>query len=332
MKSLKCVIIIVSFATILITTMPIVILSYTLLPYDIINYSKQYYSYEDSSFIEKLNIDIDIGNVSIRYVPQPVDFAVQIDLKFIMGGIGLKDKLFANFFEVEWQGESNTLNFTMHIKDGSELERVLSQIRKFDILISLKADIVCDISVLIKSGNVALKGTYGITVGSIFANLSKGDIDYQFSDNQIDGNITGIVKEGDISFNTKRVQYTKNYVLTFINDKGYSLIQIFQDCEIGSNITGIATTITGIIELIYEDDSQNIGAQFILNNKRDFGNQANNIAIGFENDELPSFAGQKFYSYDFPAQNHYNFSLYKPYSTDMGDFIWDLYSVPTSKS
>lgn len=330
MKSLKSVIIISCLATILITTIPIVILSYTLLPYDIINYSEHYYSYEDPSFIDKLNIDIDIGNVSIKYVPHPVEFAVQIDLEFIMGGIDLKDKSFADFFEVEWQGESNTLNFSIIIKDGLELEQVLSQIRRFNILISLKADIVCDISVLIKSGNVALEGPYGITVGSIFANISKGDIDYQFSYNQIDGNITGIVKEGDISFKTEHIQYTKNYVLTFINDKGYSLIQIFQDCEIGSNITGIATTITGIIELIYEDDSQNIGAQFILYNKRGFGNQANNIAVGFENEELPLFMGQKFYSYDFPAQNYYNFSLYKP--DDMGDFIWDLYSVPTSKS
>jgi hypothetical protein len=331
MRSLKYVVIMSFLTVILIIVIPILILSYTLLPYDIIHYSNHFHSYKDPYLIDELNINVDIGNIKINYITQPVDFCVKIDVDFELGGFNLENKSFSDFFEIKWQSTSSKLNFTMQIKNWIELDKILSQIRVFDIDISFKADINCDVNILVNYGNVGLDAIYGVFVRNIFSNVSKGDIRYQFSYNQINGNITGIVEEGNISFKTDHIQYTKNCILTFINNYGHTLIDIFQDCEFGANITGVGTTISGIIELIYKDYSQNIGAQFILYNKRDLGNEADNDAVGFENEALPSAMGQKFYSYDFPTQNNYNFSLYKPYPSDMGDFIWDLYSIPSSK-
>ncbi len=331
MRSLKF-IMIISFLIILsIITIPVVILSNALLQYNIIYYSNQYYSYQNPTLVEALNIDADIGDIEVKYITYPVDFSVQIDIEFELGGLILEGRSFSDFFSIEWEDAGSELNFSMHIKNGISLENLISLIRIKNIVVSLKASLECDIDILVKIGKVALEVISGVVVRNIFSNVSKGDILYQFSYNQINGNITGIVKEGNISFITDHIQYTKNCFLTFINNYGHTLIDIFQDCEIGANITGIGMTISGIIELIYKDYSQNIGAQFILYNKRDLGNEADNNAVGFENEALPSFAGQKFYSYDFPTQNNYNFSLYKPYPSEMGDFIWDLYSIPSSK-
>ena len=107
---------------------------------------------------------------------------------------------------------------------------------------------------------------------------------------------------------------------------GYISIDIYQFEEMGANITGTGITKTGIISLIYNDYSPNIGAQFILYNETGFGAEGQNTWNGFERDTLPLTGFIYFYSKDFLTQNNYNFSLFK---WDGGDYFWNLYSIPT---
>jgi hypothetical protein len=326
MRSLNCVFIIVCFSFILITTIPIVILSDTLLPFDSSIYSNSYESYHDPSLVEKININVDFGNIEIIYITQPIDYSVKVELSIEMSGYNLKGKHVLDFFEVDWQETSSTLNFSLFAKEADNLINILSLLRELQIKVMLRASIECNFKINIQNGNLVIYVPFGASIGNVFANVSTGNIQYDFAYCNIDGNITGIVSDGTISFKTNHIQFSKNIILTFINNHGETLIDIFQNCKMGANITGIGKTETGLIKLFYKDNSTEIGAQFILNNKRDLGNEAINNAIGFHNEGLPDFGGQLFYSYDYPSINNYNISLYKPYPSDMGDYIWDISS------
>ncbi len=329
MRIVRLVFVVICFSIILISTIPIVILSEVLLPFDTLVYSNPYESFKDNpSLVEEINIESDIGNIEIIYITQPVAYSVKIDLSIEMGGYDLKGKEVLDFFDIGWQETSSKLNFSLILKDDFLLQDILSLIKKAQIVMSIKASINCDFNVNLQSGYLNLYVPFGASVGNVFTYISNGDIQYEFYKCHVEGNITGIVKDGDILFKTNHIQYSQDSVLTFINDFGDTLINILQDCDIGTNVTGIGVTTSGIIELIYVDDSLNIGAQFILYNKPDYGNQADNRHSGFENDGLSSpQIGQYFRSYDFPAQTHYNFSLYKP--EDTGNFKWNLYSIPS---
>lgn len=314
----------------LIISLPIIILSDTGSNYGKIYESIPYY-YEPANptSINNLIVNTDIADIELNYIDEPVNYIAKFVLKVDMSGKILDRKSYLDYFNIIFTNESGNVNFTLKIREGVNFEEILTLLNEISLKVILRVDIVCDIRLNVDiEGNVKIAVPYLVSIRNVFTNVSKGDIQYDLSYCYIDGNISGIAKSGNISFKVIHVQYSQNSKLTFINDIGHTLIYILQDCDIGANITGIGITVTGIIQLIYKDESPNIGAQFILYNKRDLGNEANNTAVGFENDPLPSLAGQKFYSYDFPAQNNYNFSLYKPYPSDMGNFIWNLYSVP----
>ena len=312
----------------LIISIPIIILSTTLSNYGIINESIQFsYNPTNSSIMKNLNINTDLGEIEIGYVEAPIDYCVKLEVNIEMKGLGLSGKSYFDYFKIMWQNADGLVNFSMELKAGIDQVEVLSLIKNISITVILKADLICDINVNVNiEGSIKIRVPYAVTTGEIFTTLSKGNIQYDFSYCNVQGNVTGIVNSGEISFLTNHIQYTKNSKLTFINYFGYTSIEILQNCEIGANITGTALTKTGIVKIKYRDESPNVGARFTLYNKTTFGNEVETKWIGFNRTILPFNAGQMFTSYDYPTQNNYNFTINKFYN--WGEFMWDFYSVP----
>ena len=199
------------------------------------------------------------------------------------------------------------------------------------INITLRADIIFDINAAVIEGAIKLVAPLGITVNNLLLNVINGNIIYDMYHCTVEGNISGIVNQGNITLKAHNNQYNQNCKMTLVNEVGHITIDIYQIEEMGANITGTGITKTGIISLIYNDYSPNIGAQFILNNQTGFGSEGQNTFIGFERDTLPLTGFIYFFSNDFPTQNNYNFSLYKHgLDTENGErYFWNLYSVPT---
>ena len=316
MRKLKYVLISSILAILLIITIPIIIISYTLLPYNIIHYSKEYNSYQDPTTVDILNIDVDIGDVEVIYISYAIDFSVKIDIEFELSGIILKGVTFSDFFSIKWLDTGNALNFSMHIKDGIILENLISQLRIKKIIVLLKANLNCDISVLIQNGNFAFEVIYGITVGSIYTNISRGNIQYDFNSCYINGNITAKSQNGDINLESSECQYFKNSIWLLSTEKGNVFINLDQNDNLGANITGTISTFVGNYRISYIDHTTEVGALFILE-----VNQSDNAIhqqliemIGF-NSNLTSMNGNDVYhvySDDFPANTNYNLTFTIP--------------------
>ncbi|MFW9942375.1 MAG: hypothetical protein ACFFFT_15155 [Candidatus Thorarchaeota archaeon] len=279
---------------------------------------------------KELNLNTDVGIINIKYTTQPVDYLVRIDVDIEMAGPNLNGKSYLDFFNINWENSTSPVNFTLELISDMLVD--FSNLHKANIIINimLRADIIFDINTSIMEGRINLPNLMGITVGNIFLNVDRGDIDYDFAYCTIKGNITGIVNYGNITLKSYNNHYSQNTKFTLNNPWGYTLIDIFQIEEMGANITGIAFTKAGKIRVIYMDKSPKVGARFVLYNKTNLGRpETETVWEGFDQDILPLDEGQMYTSYDFPSQNNYDFTLRKYES--LGDFMWDLYSIPLNE-
>jgi hypothetical protein len=307
----------ISFLTIiLIITIPIAILLNTLLPYGNIYYSEEYYSYQDPANIKALNIDVNIGNVEINYIPHPIDFSVQIDVEFELDGQYFENEGFSNFFEIDWQNTGKILNFSIQIKEGKHLEKILSQIRIMNIKISLKADLNCDIKVLVLNGNVALESIYGTNIGNVSTNIYYGNIQYGFSHCYLNGNILAQTQEGNIELDLFECEYFRNSLWRISTEIGNVVVNIVHKNNLGSNVTGIISTIVGNYRISYEDYTTEVGALFVFEvNQNDMSIHQQLIEIiGFDYYLTPMNGTDVYYIYsdDFPAISNYNLTFSIP--------------------
>jgi hypothetical protein len=288
------------------------------------------YSSSTPPFNKELNINTEIGIVDVKYVHQPIDYLVRIDIDIEMTGPNLDGKSYLDFFNIVWENTTSPVNFNLELI--SDMLDDFSNLHKANIVINiiLRADIIFDINASIIEGTIKFANLVGITVGNLLLNVERGNINYDFTHCTIESNITGIVNYGNITLTSNNNQYTQNSKLTFSNERGYILIDIYQYEEMGANITGIAFTKAGKIRVNYEDESPNIGARFIMYNKTNLGRpETETVWEGFDREILPLNEGQSYTSYDFPSQNNYDFILRK--FEYLGDFMWDLYSIPLSE-
>jgi len=312
--------IIVIFGMSLIISIPIFIISTTLAPYGKIEESIPfYYKPNNSSFMKELNINTDIGEVEIGYTYEPVDYSTRVELNLEMLGSGLAEKSYFDYFDIVWQNTSGIVNFTMQLKASIDHAEVLSLIKNVNITVTLKADVICDVNTLISfQGSVDITVPWRLSIGNILVNVSKGNINYYFSNCIIEGGITGITQEtGNIKLKMNDVEYKKNSLWALTTDIGNIVIEINQHITMGENITGTITTNIGNYRLAYLDSNVDVGAHFILcpnPNDAQFQQQLTQI-VGFEEPDLVVVDGNDIYtlkSNDYPTLNNYNLSFSLP--------------------
>ena len=97
--------IIVGFS--LLISIPIIILSVGFSPYITIEKSLTYfYTPINSSAIEEINLNSDVGNIEIGYTYEQVDYAAKIEVKVEMVGQNLPGNSYSEYFHVIWENES----------------------------------------------------------------------------------------------------------------------------------------------------------------------------------------------------------------------------------
>jgi hypothetical protein len=277
---------------------------------------------------KKLNLNLDVGTINIKYTTLPVDYLIRIDVEIEMAGPNLNGKSYIDFFNIGWENSTSPVNFTLELvsnmlEDFSTLHEV-----NININVKLRADSIFDINASTVNGKIEFTNLMGISISNLFLNVDRGNIVYEAKNCTIGGNITGIVNYGNITIKSHNNQYLQNSEFTIRNLRGYILIDIYQYKEMGANITGTVITETGTIRLNYKDDSANIGARFVFYNKTTFGSETETIWVGFDDVQLPLGAGLLFVSHDFPTKNNYYFSLNKFYTS--GEFLWNLDSHPVT--
>jgi hypothetical protein len=311
-KAITAIIIMLVISFSLIISTPMVILSTILSPYGIISEELPFYYRPSSpSIIDELNINTDLGNVEIKYITEPVDYCAKIDVKIEMIGSGLAGKSYFDYFNIIWQNTSSHVNFTMRLKAGINQVEILSLIRNLSITVGLKASVICDINLNVNvQGDVRITVPWGISVENILINVSKGDIQVDFSNCIVDGNLMGLIqKEGDLELQSNNVQYLNNHTWFLNTQVGDILLYIFQYTDINGNISGTITHEQGHIKFKYQDSSINNGAYFKLYYYIDdfpLLNEIINQVAGFGSNHSEEQLLFDLWSFDYPNQNNYN--------------------------
>jgi len=328
-KRLLAIIIIFIFVISLITAVPITFLFVVLSSYSKIHENRVLkYSASNSSPIIELNVNNEIGNVEINYIYPPINYYVKVEVSIEMFGKNIAGKSCSDYFDISWKNDSSPVNFNMKVKSDVDQIGLLSLIKDATVTISLRADIIFDINTNVIYGNVEINAPFGVSINEVKINNTYGDILYDFNHCTIEGNITGINNEGDINFKTYNVEYSQDCSFFLDTETGNITVDIYQYNQMGANVSGIIKN-AGVINLIYEDNSANIGALFLLYNTSQFWTFWDKWE-GFPEDPgiMKGGNGYFFQSFDFPTKNNYNLSFYKKHW--LGRYYVNLISVPFS--
>ena len=290
----------------LIIIIPIQLITTRLSAYNTINESC-YFTYKSSSpfSIEKLSINAEEGNIKIQYVDPPTDYDILIDVHIELIGKKLASKSYEDYLNISLDNSISQANFRIDIISDDWFNPLLWLSKDINIVVNLRKDIVFDITTMLDKGSFEITVSLGVSIGNMTTNVSNGNILYDFWYNSIQGNIIGNINEGDLILKSHDVEYTHNTSWDIYVEKGNVNIEIYQNKEMGANITGTAMVIDGILDLFYKDNNANIGAIVFFP-----------LLSG-----APSLAQEGFYtifesektwfiSFDFPTINNYNFTFY----------------------
>ncbi|MFX1557006.1 MAG: hypothetical protein ACFFC9_07115 [Promethearchaeota archaeon] len=322
-RSTLFIVLITILAFIILITIPITVLFDNFTNYGKIEESLSfYYSPEVPSLTDELKINTDIGNIEIIYATVPTDYPVSIEVNINVAGLNIADKSYLDYFDIVWNETSTPATFNFTIKSNKWLEASNWFSRNINIFVILRAEIVFNVTASSNEGNIKTEIPFGVSIENLITKSMSGNIKLDFDRCILAGNITGTTNTGNITLNSYNVEYIRNSSWIIDNDRGNTLFDITQYDEMGANITVKGITNTGFINVTYEDYTPNVGAFVKLYNYTSIPPYSC-IWEGF-NYNTP-LSGHEFISYDFPAINFYNITLYQ---ID-GNYVWNLYSEPT---
>ena len=207
---------------------------------------------------------------------------------------------------------------------------MISLIKNISVIVSLRRDIIFNISTTVINGKVDIDVPFNVRIGNLNVNIINGDILFDLKNCIMDGNITGIGNQSNIELRTRDIQLTRNSFWYIKNSEGLLKFDIYQSSEMGANVTviGELETADSQCQVYYNDFSSNVGSIVTLNHWDDwFPTQC--YWIGFDHDVIASIPenGHRFTSYDFPTQNFYNISLFRKFDR-WRPYFWYLSSEP----
>jgi len=263
-KVIASIIIMVVFFFSLILAIPIAILSDNFSDYGIIDESISFfYAPSNASSFEKLNINVDTGNIKIIYVDTHVPYHVKIDVNVQLGGSDLAGKSSLDFFNFIWLNLSSPVNYSMEIISDSWFGTSTLLTKIVNIIISIRKDIALGINATVNEGIIELTIPYGVSVKNIDLNINgAGDLMCNFYSCTIEGNVTGGVNEGYINFNSYNTMYTQSSILSLTLGRGDLDMNIDQYVDLGANVSGTLAINDGDVALRYDDNNDNVGARF----------------------------------------------------------------------
>ena len=90
-----------------------------------------------------------------------------------------------------------------------------------------------------------------------------GSMDMSLTSCVLGDNLIGSVTTGSIELYMDDTLYTKNSALNLMTTTGSISVDISQTNDMGANITNTIQTTTGSVDVIYRDETEDVGVQFV---------------------------------------------------------------------
>jgi hypothetical protein len=249
-----------------------------------------------------------------------------------MSGPGLGGKDCLDFFTINTGNLTESpIDFSMKILPDISYLKLNTLVRNISILVTLRKDIIFNISTVVTQGNINCFVPFNVQVNNLNANITHGDILFDLTNCILEGNITGIGNHSNIELKTYDIQCTRDSLWYLKNGVGEVKFDIYQSIEMGANITAIAEldTAEALGRVFYNDFSSNIGATLYLFHWNDYF-PASCTWDGFDYIDIDTLPEKSFIftSFDFPTLNNYNISFYRNNLEAWLPYFWNLYSEP----
>ncbi|MFX1280222.1 MAG: hypothetical protein ACFFA3_12460 [Promethearchaeota archaeon] len=204
-----------------------------------LEYSNTYYynPHVAPSGIEEVSFNSDIGSITISYNTTPTDIYVKLNLDVEVRGAFMADKSFSDLFTLTWVNNSIAITtFSLEKKQWF----TLFMINKINISITLRTDIIYEISALTSTGSVAMNIPENIGLNNTNLEASTGSITVQAEKNSIFlGKLNLESSTGKIRLISKGINFTNGF--RTVTSTG-SLNLNFTNCIIGEDIRIKAST------------------------------------------------------------------------------------------
>ncbi|MFX0001154.1 MAG: hypothetical protein ACFE9Q_12085 [Candidatus Hodarchaeota archaeon] len=322
--------IIFGFSTII--SIPIILITIGFSPYITVDYKDYQEFIFNSSTVIDLKLEIDVGNVDIKYTYDPVDYHARVDLNIEMIGQNIPSNNYNDYFNIENDSTSNSLTLTMELIAENDFNEMIWKEKDIEVILTLNPTILFNIDTsIMKEGDISLLVEGEATINNLEAYSKKGNIFFDFKYCSIGGDITGIVNKGYIELSLYNVNYTKNSIWNLTNNyfftpedlasngaasNGNILIDIKQDTAIRFNITGTAIVQTENIYASYTDNTPDVEAAFTFHGMGNVPEDA--VFEGFTS--YPEINEKEYWqarviciSDNFPGIGNYNISFYRTY-------------------
>jgi hypothetical protein len=333
-REIIAIIIMIVFGFSIMISIPIFLITLGFSPYIYVDHQEYQDFIFNSSTVIDLKLEIDVGNVDIKYTYDPVDYHARVFLNIEMIGQNIPSKNYTDYFNIGWDKTNSSCSLVMNLISNSGFNDSIWKEKDIYIVVSLNPVILFNINTTINNdGNVDLRVPGGIDINNIDVTIDTGNILLYLDLCYINGNMTGNTGTGKINFYLNNVQYTRNCVwnLKTNNDDirpdiADIQIDIAQYNPIGFNVTGTAHTLLGDIIVVYYDENPEVGAIFTFYLA---GNTPTGTYNGFDqNYEIDAgkwWLSRFIYdSDDYPAIGNYNISLYR---LQDGDYFMNLQNV-----
>ncbi|MFX1325695.1 MAG: hypothetical protein ACFE8N_12130 [Promethearchaeota archaeon] len=201
--------------------------------------------YEPSvpSPLEKISINSDVGKIAVRYNTTPTNYFVKIELNILMRGGFVEGKTFSDFFKpIVWSNESTPVTtFSLENKPWG----LFALFRNITIDVTLRTDVLYDISAVTATGSVSMDIPGGIAINTTYLDSSTGSVSL-ISDKDVTflGDLNLDTSTGSIKLFAKNDTFINGVTATTSTG---SLTLNFSNCIMGDDLTGLVST--GSIEL-----------------------------------------------------------------------------------
>lgn len=325
-KSAITAITVATICIILIITIPVAIFLVGFSNYGTIDKTLTfYYSPSASPTVETLNLNADVGNIEVQYTTRPTNYHAKVEVHLEISGSSIEGNSWFDFFNVEWQNNSNPIVFSITQKSDIFIDPLSWSIENPTIVVTLRADIVFDIIVTASEGNIEVSVPFAVSVNNIATVSTLGNISLEFKQCVIGGNVNAMNTRDDIFMSFYNVEFSRESNWSVITELGSINLEIEQHKDMGANVIGRAISTDGTIILTYRDTTPNVGARFWT--RGDISGEAVGIVFfdGFE--RFGQYGTDNGYiSDDFlTSKNHYDLILE---TIGDGSILPDLSSFP----
>ncbi len=122
-----------------------------------------------------------------------------------------------------------------------------------------------NVRMIARTGTIAMFAKNTNLTQGLSATTSEGSLIFNFTNCIIGNNISGKVSTGNIILRSYNMTYSQNSVWNFETSTGSIDTEIYQNVDMGVNVSGSLSTSTGSIAVIYKDNQASVGASFFGN-------------------------------------------------------------------